>query len=90
MRHPRPHGIGICQVRIFAQNFRHGKIHHLQKSGVFPESRRFFLCEPKMNIHTLTPLWKTPVEKPVENVENSRLSTGISLLYRSFTACGKT
>jgi len=32
-----------------------------------------------MNIHSDPSLWKTPVEKPVENVENSELSTGISV-----------
>ena len=30
-----------------------------------------------MNIHTMASLWKTPVDKPVENVENFELSTGI-------------
>jgi len=33
-----------------------------------------------MNIHRITFLWKTPVEKPVENVENYELSTGIPIL----------
>jgi len=32
-----------------------------------------------MNIHTMASLWKTPVDKPVENVENFELSTGIFL-----------
>jgi len=32
-----------------------------------------------MNIHRDTILWITPVEKPVENVENYELSTGISM-----------
>ena len=34
-------------------------------------------------------LWKTLVEKSVENVENSQLSTGISLFIKKRTACGK-
>jgi len=33
-----------------------------------------------MNIHSKAFLWKTPVEKPVENVENYELSTGIPML----------
>ena len=41
-----------------------------------------------MNIHNPSPLWKTPVDKPVKNVENSELSTGILMLYRSTAACG--
>jgi hypothetical protein len=33
-------------------------------------------------------LWKSPVEKPVENVENYWLSTGISPLYPCNPGCG--
>ena len=39
--------------------------------------------------HSPKRLWKTPVEKPVENVENFRLSTGILLLSDFLTGCGK-
>ena len=42
-----------------------------------------------MNTVSSTTLWKTPVEKSVENVENSELSTGISLLSFSAPSCGK-
>jgi hypothetical protein len=41
-----------------------------------------------MNIHSLTFLWITPVEKPVENVENYELSTGISLFSKTRVPCG--
>jgi hypothetical protein len=33
-----------------------------------------------VNIHSMFFLWITPVEKPVENVENYGLSTGIPIL----------
>jgi hypothetical protein len=35
----------------------------------------------KMNIHKVAPLWTTPVEKPVENVENYEFSTAIPQFY---------
>ena len=85
---PREEKSDPCQVRIFAQNFPHGKIHDNRKSGTSVDSRRKTLCEPKMNIHNPHGLWKTPVEKPVENVENYELSTGISLLWKFSPACG--
>ena len=56
------------------------KNHHFQKSAETGTAPPFILCEPKMNIHRITTLWKTPVEKSVENVENYGLSTVISLL----------
>jgi len=65
------------------------KFHHRRKSGKSAEGCPFVLCEPKMNIHNPHPLWKTPVEKPVENVENSELSTGILPLSGFSPACGK-
>ena len=86
-----------CQRRLaafvkscfFAQFVPSGENHKPRKSGKSGEGCRFFLCEPKMNIHNPHPLWKTPVEKSVENVENSELSTGISLLSVSAPSCGK-
>ena len=47
------------------------------------------LCELKMNIHNPHPLWISPVEKTVENVENYELSTGIPLFSGFPTTCGK-
>ncbi len=47
------------------------------------------LCEPKMNIHNGPFLWKTPVDKTVENVENFELSTGIPPFFFSTDSCGK-
>ena len=64
------------------------KIHDLRKNGKSGESGRFVLCELKMNIHRLGILWITPVEKPVENVENYELSTGISALSLFAASCG--
>ena len=78
-----------CQAQIFAQKIGHGKIHDPRKSGKTVEDRRFFLCEPKLNIHNLPGLWKTPVEKPVEIVENSELSTDIFVLSHLRPSCGK-
>jgi len=66
-----------CQVRIFAQKFPHSKKHHLRKSAESFLWPQHILCEPKMNIHSMGSLWKSPVEKSVENVENYELSTGI-------------
>ena len=40
-----------------------------------------FYVNRKVNIHSSLSLWKTPVEKLVDNVENCELSTGISLLW---------
>ena len=42
-----------------------------------------------MNIHNPSPLWKTPVDKTVENVENFELSTGIPPLLFFTPSCGK-
>ena len=39
--------------------------------------------------HSPKRLWKTPVEKSVENVENSRLSTGILHFSNAGSGCGK-
>ena len=41
-----------------------------------------------MNIHSAVNLWITPVEKPVENVENYELSTGIPILSKTGETCG--
>ena len=78
-----------CQDLIFAQRNPCGKNYDPRKSGKSVEGRRFFLCKSKLHIHNRPPLWKTPVEKPVENVENSELSTGISLLSKIRPSCGK-
>jgi len=41
-----------------------------------------------MNIHSIFCLWITLVEKPVDNVENCQLSTGISLFIKPAVPCG--
>ena len=41
-----------------------------------------------MNIHNPPLLWKTLVDNTVENVENSELSTGILLIWKTAAACG--
>ena len=41
------------------------------------------------SFHSCGRLWKTPVEKPVENVENSQLSTGILPFSNDAAGCGK-
>jgi len=89
-RHPQHRLIFLhpCQAQIFAQKLPHGKNHDPGKSGDLGEGCRFFLCEPKMNIHSLPSLWKTPVEKSVDNVENYELSTGISPLWFFLLSCG--
>ena len=42
-----------------------------------------------MNIHNEKILWITPVEKPVQIVENSELSTGIALIFPVEKGCGE-
>jgi len=63
----------------FAQNSHSGKIYGLRKSGRNVEGRRFFLCQSVLHIHSPGSLWKTLVDKLVDNVENFELSTGISV-----------
>ena len=48
------------------------------------------LLECRNNSNTFpAPLWKTPVEKSVENVEKSEFSTGIPFLWDTALPCGK-
>jgi len=83
-----PGAVPVCQVRFFAQKNPHSKKHHLRKSAEsFPPSP-VILCELKMNIHNIGHLWKSPVEKSVENVENYELSTGIPMLWKTCASCG--
>lgn len=79
----------MCQGVIFTQNLSHGKIHDPQKSRKSVEGRRIVLCEPAMYIHRLLFLWITPVDKPVENVENSEFSTGIPGISFCTPPCGE-
>ncbi|MCI6935781.1 MAG: hypothetical protein MR762_03855 [Clostridiales bacterium] len=78
-----------CQAPNFAQRKRLGKKPPQPKKWVFPGMTGSVLCQPKMNIHNLPFLWKTPVDKHVENVENFELSTGIPPLLFSTISCGK-
>ena len=73
------HITSLCQVLIFAQKSSCSEKHYFRKNVKTFRFPQLFLCEPKVNIHSFIILWKTPVEKPVENVENSELSTGISM-----------
>lgn len=79
----------MCQGVIFTQNLSHGKIHDPQKSRKSVEGRRIVLCEPAMYIHRPLFLWITPVDKPVENVENSEFSTGIPGISFYTPPCGE-
>ena len=82
-------GEAPCQGGIFAQSFPCGKNHHGRKNGKTGIRALETLCKPCLHIHILHPLWKTPVEKPVEIVENCELSTGISPLFPGGGPCGK-
>ena len=77
------------KTRIFAQRFLLGENPPQAKKWGFPGKPGGALCERKMNIHKPPPLWITLVEKPVENVENSELSTGILPFWFSTASCGK-
>ena len=63
----------------FAQKLQIGNIYSLQKSGKNVEACHLFLCKSKLDIHSPALLLTTLVDKLVDNVENSELSTGISL-----------
>ena len=71
--------LSLVKSEFLHKLFSIGKSHDMRKSGKSGESRHIVLCELKMNIHNPHSLWKTPVDKPVENVENSEFSTGIPL-----------
>ena len=75
--------------RIFAQSGPCGKKHGGRKSGKKGIWGRRDLCKSVLHIHKLLLLWKTPVEKAVENVENSQFSTGIWLPRLRTAPCGK-
>ena len=77
------------KTQIFAQTIRCGKKHHRRKSGKSVETGKAFLCKAEMHIHNQPWLWKTPVDKPVENVENTWFSTAISHLCFRTHGCGK-
>jgi hypothetical protein len=47
------------------------------------------LCKSVLYIHNHPGLWKSPVEKPVESVENFEFSTGIPIVSDRAPACGK-
>ena len=72
------------------------KIHTLSKStdcekvGVPSKDVASFYVNREMNIHRLPELWKSPVDKLVDNVENCELSTGIQLLYRAVPSAVRT
>ena len=48
--------------------------------GVPSKGVASFYVNREMNIHSPGRLWKTPVDKVVDNVENCELSTGIPFL----------
>ena len=74
---------------IFAQSGPYGKKHGGRKSGKKGIWGRRDLCKSVLHIHKPHLLWKTPVEKAVENVENSQFSTGIWLPGLHTAPCGK-
>ena len=60
-----------------------------RKSGLPTFPGPCFLCKSAVYIHRNQALWISPVEKSVESVENSTLSTGISALWDFLPSCGK-
>ena len=66
-----------------------GKKHGLRKSEKKGEPGRKVLCKSIMHACGGCGLWKTLVEKAVENVENKQFSTGIWLLNPLGFGCGK-
>jgi len=53
------------------------KITDREKVGNPSKDVTSFYVNPGVDIHNPGPVWKTPVEKTVDSVENSELSTGI-------------
>ena len=53
------------------------KITERKKVGIWSKGVPSFYVNQKLDIHNPRPMWKTPVDKLVDNVENSELSTGI-------------
>ena len=51
-----------------------------EKVGFASKRVTSFYVNPGVNIHSHRALWKSPVEKVVDNVENCELSTGIPFL----------
>ena len=79
----------LVKTRIFAQIHPCGKNYEGRKSGKAVEGCRIILCKSAQPFHSYPRLWKTPVEKPVESVENFEFSTGISIVALFASACGK-
>ena len=69
----------LCQVGIFAHYLSRGENSRGLKKWEKPFSRPKILCQFPFVFHSAGSLWKSPVEKAVESVENFTLSTGISL-----------
>ena len=66
-----------------------GENHQSRKSGELVASCRSGFMSIKNAYPQPVNLWKTLVDKPVENVENYALSTVISPLWSPLTGCGK-
>jgi hypothetical protein len=74
---------------IFAQKIGHGNFHHLRKSKEFVTVCNNHVMSIPKGCGQPGKLWKTPVEKPVKNVEKCELSTGIWGFAKSAFTCGK-
>ena len=73
----------FCTKKQLSSKYTRGK---KWKSGDFSA---LCLCQPECIFTMHAPLWKSAVDKPVENVENSELSTGISVKTHGGQGCGK-
>lgn len=74
---PERRAVPFVKPLIFHKNFTHWQCDDFGRNfqiGVFPFK---LLCHPLVLFHRDLGLWKTPVEKPVENVENFDFSTAI-------------
>ena len=73
----------FCTKKQLSSKYTRGK---KWKSGDFSA---LCLCQPECIFTMHAPLWKSAVDKPVENVENSGLSTGIPVGTHGGQGCGK-
>ena len=77
---PAGNGIRLSSPKILHKSNRLVIITACEKVGTSSKGVASFYVNPKVDIHSPAALWKTPVDKVVDNVENCELSTCIPLL----------
>ena len=73
-------GMFVSSPKNLHKVYTLSKFTDCEKMGVPSKCVASFYVNQEMNIHSPGHLWKTPVDKVVDNVENCELSTGIPFL----------